>query len=258
MTTRPRKPPRTTIERLAARQAREIRGRLGSELRTARQDAGISLSRLATACGMSKGQLHRIEAGTSQPGWEVLARLCATLGRRVGLTLYPDGGPLVRDHISSAMVEALLRARHERWRPRLEVAVYRPVRGSIDLVLEDGAGVHVVACEVQSDLRRIEQELRWFRAKADALEAAREGVTGRGPTGRVDRLLLLRSTQRTRAIVSQYRDLVEAAYPALARDAYASLVGDAPWPGDAIIWCRYEEGQARLLDRPPRAIRVGR
>ena len=190
---------RTTIERVAARQAREIRGRLGSELRTAREDAGISLSRLAGTCGMSKGQLHRIEAGTSQPGWEVLARLCAALGRRVGLTLYPDSGPLVRDHISAAMVEALLKVRHERWRPRLEVAVYRPVRGSIDLVLEDVADVHVVACEAQSDLRRIEQELRWFRAKADALAAAPEAETGARSNRRVDRLLLLRSTQRTRA-----------------------------------------------------------
>ena len=258
MTTRPRQPPRTTIDRVAARHAREIRGRLGSELRTAREDAGISRSRLAGTCGMSKGQLHRIEAGTSQPGWEVLARLCAALGRRVGLTLYPDSGPLVRDHISAAMVEALLKVRHERWRPRLEVAVYRPVRGSIDLVLEDIADVHVVACEARSDLRRIEQELRWFRAKTDALAAAREGETGGRSNRQVDRLLLLRSTQRTRAIVSQYRDLIEAAYPASAQDAHASLVGDASWPGDAIIWCRFEAGQATILDRPPRGITVGR
>ena len=243
------------MERVAARQAREIRARLGSELRMAREDAGISLSRLASTCGMSKGQLHRIEAGTSQPGWEILARLCAALGRRIGLTLYPDGGPLVRDHISAAMVKALLEIRHERWRPRLEVAVYRPVRGSIDLVLEDAADVHVVACEAQSDLRRIEQELRWFRAKADALAAAHEGDAR--STRQVDRLLLLRSTPRTRAIVSQYRDLIEAAYPASAQEAHAALVGDAPWPGDAIIWCRFEAGQAKILDRPPRGIRVG-
>lgn len=99
---------------MAARQAREIRRRLGGELRTVREDAGISLSRLAHASGMSKGQLHRIEAGTSQPGWETLARLCVALGRRVGLTLHPDGGPLVRDHVSAAMVETLLKVGNER------------------------------------------------------------------------------------------------------------------------------------------------
>lgn len=170
----------------------------------------------------------------------------------------PDSGPLVRDHISAAMVEALLEIRHQRWRPRLEVAVYRPVRGSIDLVLEDVADAHVVACEARSDLRRIEQELRWFRAKTDALAAAREAEPDGRPNRQVDRLLLLRSTQRTRAIVSQYRDLIEAAYPASAQDAHASLVGDAPWPGDAIIWCRFEAGQATILDRPARGITVGR
>lgn len=258
MTTRPRKTPRTAIERVAARQAHDIRGRLGSELRTAREDAGISLSRLAGRCGMSKGQLHRIEAGTSQPAWEVPARLRAALGRRVSLALYPDGEPLVRDHISAAMNEALLRVRHDRWRPRLEVAVYRPVRGSIDLVLEDPADVHVVACEARSDLRRIEQELRWFRAKADALPAAREVETDGRPPRRVDRLLLLRSTQRTRTIVSRYRELIGSAYPAVAQRAYSSLVGNVPWPGDGIVWCRFETGHATILDRPPRGIMVGR
>ena len=243
---------------MAARQAGEIRARLGSELRTAREDVGISLSRLAGMCGMSKGQLHRIEAGTSQPGWEILARLCVTLGRRVGLTLYPGGSPLVHDHLSAAMIDALLKIRHERWRPRLEVPVYRPVRGSIDLVLEDTVNEHIVACEAQSDLRRLERQVRWSRAKADALAAALEGAPAGPAPRRVDRLLLLRSTQRTRAVVSQFGDLLAAAYPARARDAYAALTGESPWPGDALLWCRIENGRATVLDRPPRGIILGR
>jgi transcriptional regulator with XRE-family HTH domain len=217
MTRRVRSTPRTTIERAAARQAREIGARLGNELRQAREDAGLSLSRLAVLCGMSKGQLHRIEGGASQPGWEILARLSAALGRKPVLTLYPDGDPLIRDHHAAAMIGALLDIRHDRWRPRLEVTVYRPVRGSIDLVL-DAIDEPIIACEAQSDLRRIEQQVRWFRANADALATTRQGDWAGEPAPRVDRLLLLRSTRRTRAIVAQYAELLEAAYPARAID----------------------------------------
>lgn len=245
------------MERTAARQARAMGSRLGEELRTAREDAGISLSRLAGVCGMSKGQLHRIEAGTSQPGWEVLARLCAALGRRPTLTLYPVSDPLIRDHISAAMIGALLGILHQRWRPRAEVAVYRPVRGSIDLVL-DAIAEPLVACEAQSDLRRIEQQVRWSLAKADALAGARRGDGEGTPARSVGRLLLLRSTQRTRAIAAPHGGLLAAAYPGRAADAYASLTGETPWPGDAIVWCRVQSGRAIVLDRPPRGLLVGR
>jgi transcriptional regulator with XRE-family HTH domain len=251
MTTRPRPTPRSTIERNAARQARVLAARVAEELRTAREDAGISLTRLAAACGMSKGQLWRIEAGRSQPGWEVLARLCTALGRRPSLTLYPDSDPLIRDHLSAVMIAALLDIRHDRWRPRSEVPVHQPVRGGIDVAL-DAAAEPLVACEAQSDLRRIEQQVRWFRAKADALRDSE------GSARSVNRLLLLRSTRRTRAIAAQHGELLRVAYPARAAEAYAALIGESSWPGDAILWCEVADGQATILDRPPRGIRVGR
>jgi hypothetical protein len=134
--------------------------------------------------------------------------------------------------------------------------VYRPVRGSIDLVL-DAIAEPLVACEAQADLRRIEQQLRWSRAKADALAAARQDDEAT-PARPVSRLLLLRSTRRSRAIAAQHGDLLAAAYPAITPDAYAALTGEAPWPGDSIVWCRVESGRAIVLDRPPRGLLVGR
>jgi hypothetical protein len=156
------------------------------------------------------------------------------------------------------MVRALLEVLDDHWRPRLEVPVYRPVRGVIDLVLEDARGGSVVAGEAHSELRRLEQQLRWSRAKADALGMARSASGGDETPTTVGRLLLLRSTARTRATVAQYGDLVAAAYPARSMDAYAALTGDAPWPGDALLWCRVEDGHATVLERPPRGIRAGR
>lgn len=224
----------------------------------AREDAGLSLSRLANACGLSKGHLHALEAGRIEPRTETVARVASALGMSLSVRLYPGTGPLIRDHLQAAMIGALLGILDPRWWPRPEVLVYRPVRGVIDLVLEDSANGTMVACEAQSELRRLEQQLRWSRAKADALAAARESDEEGSPARPVGRLLLVRSTMRTRATVAQYANVVSAAYPARASDAHAALTGETAWPGDALLWCRVEAGRATVLDRPPRGIRVGR
>lgn len=259
--------PRTSIERGAARHAREIRLRLAADLRAAREDAGLSLSMVALAGGLAKSHVHDIESGRIEPSWEAVARLARVLGGDVGVRFYPGTGPLVRDHIQSAMIGALLAILDETWRPRPEVAVHRPVRGVIDLVLDRASDASTVACEAQSELRRLEQQIRWSRAKADALAAmmgeemrtAANTTLGERPTsGSVGRLLLLRSTPRTRSVVAEFADIMAAAYPAQAVDTYAALTGRSPWPGDAILWCRVERGQATILGRPPRGIRVGR
>ena len=87
------------------------------------------------------------------------------------------------------MSEALIDILHPRWSPHPEVPVYRPVRGVIDLVLADPAARQVVASELQSQLRRIEQQIRWSVQKADALAALAEFEGAR-----VSRLLVVRNT----------------------------------------------------------------
>jgi transcriptional regulator with XRE-family HTH domain len=249
--------PRTNLERGAARQAREIPARIGQQLRTAREDAGLSLAAVAAHGGLSKSRLHDIEAGTCQPRWETIWRVAAVLGQRLRVGIYPDSGPLIRDHIQAAMLAELVSLVGRRWRAQPEVPVYHPVRGVIDLVLEDVPNGTIVACEAQSELRRLEQQLRWSRMKADALASSRVGPEGQ--TARhVGRLLLLRSTTRTRAAVARYADLVATAYPVRAADAFAALAGSATWPGDALLWSRVEGDRASILDRPPRGITVGR
>ena len=138
------------------------------------------------------------------------------------------------------------------------MAVYRPVRGVIDLVLDAGPEGAIVACEAQSQLRRIEQQIRWSRAKADALGLARDAAATGSLRAQSAGSCSSARPLRTRAVVAQYADLVAAAYPARAIDAYAALTGEAAWPGDVLLWCRVENGHATVLDRPPRGIRVGR
>ena len=179
----------------------------------------------------------------------MLARVSTALGMSLSVRVYPGTGPQLRDHLQAAMLEALIKLLHERWRPRLEVAVDHPVRGIIDLVL-DSEAPPIIACEAHSELRRIEQQLRWADAKASALE----GIQGTDTS----RLLLLRSTRRTRALVSEYRHVVATAYPARASDCYDSLAHGKPWPGNGLLWCHVDGGSARVLDHPPRGIVVGR
>ena len=200
-------------------------------------------------CGLSKSHIHDIENARVEASHEVLARLAIALGGSLAVRIYPGTGPIVRDHIQAAMVGALLDALHPSWRPTPEVGVHRPVRGVIDLVLER-ADPPIVACEAHSDLRRLEQQVRWARAKSDALAEAR-GVT-------VSRLLLLRSTARTRSVAAEFGSFLSAAYPARHEDAMSALRNGDPWPGDTIVWCRVERGRATILDRPPRGVRLGR
>lgn len=270
------RPPRTRPQRDGHRQARTIRRDVGVEIARLREGAGLSLRRVAEAAGIAPSTLASIEAGSHSPTIEVLARVGATLGGSLAVRFYPGTGPRIRDHLQASMLQALVADLHPRWRRRPEVAVYRPVRGVIDMVLETIGGVDVVSCEAQSQLRRLEQQVRWATMKADALEelmatqirgrhARPEGQSPASPpTGpphsrvSVSRLLLLRSTRANRQVVSEFGDLLATAYPARHEDVIAALTSDAPWPGHGLVWCSVEGGRAWLHERPPRGIKVGR
>jgi hypothetical protein len=73
------------------------------------------------------------------------------------------------------------------------------------------------------------------------------------------RLMLLRSTARTRAIAREFGPFLAAAYPARHASALAAWVDGARWLGDAILWCRVARGRARVIPaHPPRGIRMPR
>lgn len=241
--------PRTSIERAGARVARKLRTQLAADVQQARDDSGISIRRLARAAGVSHATLSALERGTHDPSIEVLARVGTALGMDLSVRLYPNTGRLVRDHIQAAMIEALLRVFDERWQPSPEMAVYRPVRGVIDLVLDTSAEP-LVATETQSELRRLEQQLRWSQTKADAGAAARARAKSH--------LLLLRSTRATRTVLAAFKQTVRAAYPARSEAAYAALTGDHAWPGAAVLWCDVAQGRAHIRVQPPRGISIGR
>lgn len=243
--------PRSRAARAGHRRARRLRHRIASEVRRAREDAGLSQRAVARAAELSNSTVAALERGRYDPTTEVLARVGAALGMDLSVRLYPGSGPLIRDRHQAAMIEALLALIHPRWRPTLEVWVTRPVSGVIDLVLDAGDPTQpLVATEAQSELRRLEQQVRWAHAKSEALALARERPTSS--------LLLLRNTRQTRAVVAEHARTLRAAYPSRAIDGYATLTTARSWPGATILWADVEHARARLQAAPPRGITVGR
>ncbi len=240
----------TNVNRAVERLERQAFRTFGADVARLRDDAGISRAALARASGVDLSFLREIEAGTASPSLQTCTRLALALGADLPLRLYPTTGPILRDRHQAAIAEVILGAAHPRWRPFAEIAVRRPSRGWIDLGFHDRRAGLFVATEIQSELRRLEQLLRWAEAKAAALPSW-DGWVHLGPEPTISRLLIVRETRATRTIADEHRLLLRAAYPGDGRDALEALTGTGAWPGAAIIWAARDRiaGGYRLVDR---------
>jgi transcriptional regulator with XRE-family HTH domain len=236
---------RTATGRTAAR----LRTQFGSDVSRLREDAGASVRALAREAGLDPSHLSAIEHGRSEPTLAAAAAIGAALGADVSFRLYPVSGPRIRDHLQAAMVDCVLREANS-WERHPEVAVRRPVRGFIDLVLVRPD--LVVAAEFHSEIRRLEQLVRWSSEKAAALSSADGWAAwSRHSVPRVDRLLVLRSTRHNRDVVRANAEVLRTMYPANPITARRALSGAAEWPGSAIVWVHVEGGTARMFERLP-------
>jgi transcriptional regulator with XRE-family HTH domain len=228
-------------------------------VRAARVDAGLSQRQVASAAGISQSYLAEIEAATVEPSVGVTVALASALGGDMSLRFFPGTGPSLRDRIQAPMVEAVLRFLHPRWARFPEVPVRHPVSGVIDLVLADRAARLLVAGEFHSQLRRLEQQIRWARDKADSLASTSIGpLIGDDQRPSISRLLVLRSTKATRLLANDFHETLAAAYPARSADVVASLNGTTDWPGAGIVWVRVDGRQTRVLSGPPPGVGLGR
>jgi len=130
--------------------------------------------------------------------------------------------------------------------PFTDAAVRRPGRGWIDAALHDAAARLLVATELQSELRRLEQMLRWSEEKAASLPSW-DGWPRLGEKPAVTRLLVVRLTRATRITAAALERQLRVAYPAHPGDALAALMGTAPWPGPAFVWAVIDGEQTRLV-----------
>jgi transcriptional regulator with XRE-family HTH domain len=247
----------TKLEQQVADRQRELRRAVGEEMRRVREDEGLSLRSVSAAAGYHHSHLPRIEAGDRDGSLDALAAHATAMGHQVSLRLFPTTGPRVRDHVQVRMIEALLGSLHPRWHPRLEVPVYRPARGVIDVVIQDRETSALVAGEGHSVLATVERQLRWAALKSDSLPSASgwpwADVLEAPP---VSRLLLLRSCRTMHELVRQIPETFRRAYPADTEAAVEALTsGTLAWPGDAVIWADVDGTATRILRGLPRALR---
>ena len=219
---------------------------LGTELRVLREDAGLTRLAVGRAAGVSDAFLGRIEDGNAHPSNETLTRLGLVLGADVRVRLYPNTGPLIRDRHQAAMLEALLGVLHPRWHAFTEVAVRRPSRGWIDALLHEPRQHLALATEIQSELRRLEQLVRWSGEKAASLPSW-VGWDRLVEEPRIDRLLIVRRTRATREVAASHDRQLRLAYPTHPDDALAALAGTSAWTGPALVWSVIDGRGARLV-----------
>jgi transcriptional regulator with XRE-family HTH domain len=234
-----------------ARRARALRSSIGRQIQEQREEAVVTRAQLADAARIDPAYLWKIETGRAHPSLEVLVALAGNLGSDLGVRLFPTAAPRLHDRFQAPMVDELIRRVERRWVPQPEVPV-PAAHGVIDLVLREYGHGTVLACECHSELRRLEVVLRRLAEKESALRDLS------GSDRETSSLLILRSTRATRRLANLYQATLAAAFPARAADAVAALTGDASWPGPAIVWMELEDSRARLLDGPPRSVRLGR
>ena len=248
----------STLRRMARSQARDLRRRVGDQLLDLREERELSQLEVGASVAIDRSWLAKAEAGEANLTLDALASLAAALGAEASVRLYPSTGPRLRDHIQVRLIETLLNCLNARWHPRLEVPVYRPVRGVIDLVLVDPVAGEIMGGEAHSEIRRAERQLRWAAEKVDALPSA-SGWPWMAAEPRIGRMLLLRSTRATRAVVNSAPALFQAAYPGRSADAVRALTEPSGTLPDAtIVWIDVRGTTSRLNGGPPHGVTVGR
>jgi transcriptional regulator with XRE-family HTH domain len=212
-----------------------------------REDAGLTRAAVGRIAGVHPSAVGRIEDGAIKPAFETVMRVAAALGADLHARVYPGTGPAVRDRHQVRGAEVLRSELHPRWQPAAEVAVRRPVRGFIDVVLHDSLEPAVVATELESDLRRIEQLLRWSQEKAASLPSA-DGwpAWSVAAASGISRLLVVRHSRANRSLAAAARRQLRDAFPADPADALDALRGHARWPGAALVWVRLDADPPRL------------
>lgn len=204
----------------AARRARRAALRMGDELRIARLTAGLSLSTVGRAAGISAAQVSRLERGlVRRIDLVVLARALACVGLDLGLNAFVAGSPL-RDRAHLALMARFLGRVAGTWRHRLEAAVAGPDDPRRwDSLLDGPVSVGV---EVETRLYDIQAQVRRARSKQD--------VSG------VSRLLLVvADTRHNRAVLREVRPLLADDFPLDTRQVMRAMAAGRDPGGNGIV-----------------------
>jgi transcriptional regulator with XRE-family HTH domain len=200
--------------------------RLGSDIRSARVAAGLSLLRVAEVTGISGPQISRIERGLS-PSTSVvqLVRLGAVVGLDVRIRAYPGGDPL-RDYGQVHLIERFRKRLAPTIRVRLEVPL--PLEGDrrawdlfLDRLLDEEGRLRGMPAEVETRIHDAQAQLRRITLKMR--DSGTEAV-----------IVVVADTPLNRRAVAAAAPMLSGTFPVTARKALAALA-EGRYPGGSCL-----------------------
>jgi DNA-binding XRE family transcriptional regulator len=188
---------------------------------------GLTQRQVAKRAGVSQAFVSQVERGRKVPSIRVLHRLTSAMGHDLSVRFYPGAGIRLRDSGQMRVAETIRAALAPAWRVGLEVPVGAPPdRRAADMVLD--APAEVVQIEIETSLADFQAQLRAGQLKRTALAAQ---------MGRAVRLVIaLPGTRRNRAVVADYRHVIQAALPEPSRRVWSALRSGAQVGGDGLLW----------------------
>lgn len=221
-------PTRERAQDRAARSARADLIRVGTDLRLARVNAGLSLAEVGRAAGISGSQVSRIERAIGGAiGVLQLARIGGAVGLRVRIQAYPDGDPL-RDVAHIRLFE--------RFRPRLHADL--GIRSEVPLPRtgDPRAWDAWLSGLRTPDGRRIGRPVEGETRIVDAQAQLRRLALKLRDGGQDAVILLVADTKANRAAIRAAGDLIAELFPVPARRALVALAAGKDPGGSTLIF----------------------
>ncbi|HWH24227.1 MAG TPA: helix-turn-helix transcriptional regulator [Candidatus Limnocylindria bacterium] len=203
-----------------------------TELREARLMLGLTQQDVATALGVSRSRVCRLERRrAAPPRMEEIVRHAAAVGLSASLKFYPLGGA-IRDSAQSKYIAEFSRRIGHTWRVMLDAPI--PLGGdlrAVDVLLMNGSVK--LAVEVITRLRDLQAQLRAAQLKQRDIGANRL-------------IIVIAGSRANRAALAEARDTMLATFELDSRRVLAALAGGRDPGRDAVIVMRLAERAATV------------
>ena len=212
----------------ARARSRELAARFGGELRIARVTAGLSQSRLAELAGVSQQLVSYAERGLPSISLYVRCRLAAATGHELGWRLYPVATVRLRDSGQMELAQAIVRAAHPSWKPRLEVPVAAGDARAADLLLV--GATEILHIEIERALVDFQAQLRSAQLKRDELSRREER--------QIRLIIAVPDTRASRERLAPFDEVIGRTLSRTSRPIWAAIRNAEPLGGDGILFVR--------------------
>jgi transcriptional regulator with XRE-family HTH domain len=175
--------------------------------------------------GVSQSFVSYVERARRRPDWPTACALAAAAGHELGLRLFPQAGPTLRDRGQVEAVEQIVASAHASWHALIEHPVGRADRRAADLVLRGAE--EILHVEVERRLVDLQAQLRSAQLKRAALQEQ---------FGAPVRLVVaVPGTRRARQLLADHKTALDRALPASSPRVWRAIRTGTPLGSDGIL-----------------------